>query len=590
MESTNNNVSPLAKVNWHTRKAALCSLISLVLLGSCSVDNAYDMSKDIDLTMALGSNGLALKLGNTEKMYLKDIIKIDASNLVDTITSGSNRGLYYLVKSGSSKFNVNVKSIAPFDVSPIHIETNNLFIAQTNIPGFNSQADTMISVSSDVSVKMPNIPVEVKEIHTISLNNVSATIKLSTDNSKFKIGSYTNLKIKFPNFVKSSSLNSANEYFITGSSQTITIPIQSLEFPVNGSFGQKVDNGEIRQSGTIFINGDIAFSTNGTVNIVQGETAKAVFNISFSQISSQQITGLVNPTINFNAAPLQIKSGLPDFLQDDEIHFSATNPTLKLSFNTQNLPVPIIFQGVVESKKSGQTLASVSIPESGHVNIAKNSTTVSYFSQTGTPFDPFGTNLPIHNETVSSLNKLVTKLPDEIGVNFNDGKVTADQSVEHTIRLGQSYGVGVDYQILIPFQFDKDLKILYNDSIVDMNKDLKDYQAEGLTITATAVNTIPLNLVTEIVPYDIHGKIIKEIAVESATIALGTLDAPKETEVSVKFTPTSPADVSKIEKLKFRFTASASDLTSDKTLLSAQYVQLNNLRIKLNGKVITNFN
>jgi hypothetical protein len=567
-----------------------CGLLLLLFLGSCSVDSSYDLSKDIDLTMALGGNGLALKLGNTEKMYLRDILKTNESSLLDTITSGDNLGLYYLVESGSSNFNVNVDSIAPFEINPISARTNALYAVPQDVSGANFYKDTLASAKSNLNIAIPNIPVEVKEVHSVSLSNAYATIQLSTDNSKFKITSYTDLKVKLPDFVESSLLNSAHEYVVSGSSETITIPIQTLEFPVDGSFGHEVLDGEIQQDGEVSLDGNIRLSTDGTVDLSKGETVKVVFNVTFSKISPQQITGLVDPTLNIDIDPIQIRSELPQFLKDDSVRFSVTNPTVKLSFNGENLPFPLLFKGILESRVNSQVIASVSVPQSGRVSIPKGSTSVSYFSQASTPFDPYGVDASANKETVTDLNSLITKLPEQITVDFNDGKVIADQSAEHSIYLGQDYGVGVDYEIFIPFQFDKDLQVLYNDSVVDMNKDLKDYQAEGLTITATALNAIPLNLLVEIIPYDVDGNVISGISVESATIASGTLDSPKQTEVSVKFSPTSPAYVSEIEKLKFKFTASASDLATGEVLLSTQYIQMNDLRIKLNGTIITNFN
>lgn len=572
------------------KRIALLGLVSSLLTAGCSVDSSYDLSKDIDLTMALGSNGLALKLGSTQKMYLRDIIKTDESSLLDTITSGGNRGLYYILKGGSSSFDVHVNSIAPFNVDPIDIQTGVLFTATQSVSGANFYKDTLVSIGGILNAGITSIPVEVKEIHTVPVTNVSAVIRLSSDNSKFKVASYSNLKIKFPDFVKSTYFNNAHEYVATGTSSTITVPVDGFELPVNGAFGQKVVNGKIDQSGIFSINGDIRLSTNGTVDIADGETAKVIFNVAFSTITPQQITGLFDPSLSVNIDPMQIRSELPDFLKDDAIRFSVTNPTIRFSFNGQNLPFPLLFKGVLESRVNRQTIASVSIPQTGSVSIPKGSVSVSYFSQTSTPFYPNGIEAFATKEVVPDLSSLITKLPEQIAVDFNGGKVVADQRVEHSVRLGQNYGVDVNYQVLIPFQFDKDLQILYTDSVVGMHKDLKDYQAEGATITATALNAIPLNLVVQVVPYDIDGKVISGISVQSATIAAGTLDAPTQTEISVKFTPTTPAEVSKIDQLKFQFTASASNLAAGEMLLSSQYVQLNNLRIKLNGKIITNFN
>lgn len=572
------------------KRIALLGFVLSLLTASCSVDNSYDLSKDVDLTMALGSNGLALKLGSTQKMYLRDIIKTDESSLLDTIPSGGNRGLYYILKSGSSSFDVRVNSMTPFNIDPYEIQTGSLFTATESVSGVNFYKDTLVSGEGTFNARIKGIPTEVKEVHSVPVTNVSAVIRLSSDNSKFKIVSYRNLKIKFPDFVKSAYLNSDHEYVATGTASTISVPIERFELPVNGVFGQKVVNGVIDQSGVSTIDGNIVMSTNGTVNIAEGETAKVIFHVTFSTIAPQQITGLVDPSLSVNIDPMQIRSELPDFLKDDAIRFSVTNPTVKFRFNGQNLPFPLLFKAILESRINKQAIASVSIPQSGRVSIPKGIASVSYFSQASTPFDPNGIEASATKEVVPNMSSLITKLPEQIAVDLNGGKVVADQRVEHSIRLGQNYGVGVYYQVIIPFQFDKDLQILYTDSVVGMHKDLKDYQAEGATITATALNAIPLNLVVQVVPYGVDGKVISGIEVETTTIAAGTLDSPTPTEISVKFSPTTPAEVSKIDQLKFKFTASASNLADGQMLLSPQYVQLNNLRIKLNGKIITNFN
>ena len=50
--------------------AKVCLALSLGLPLTACVDDSYDASKDIDMTMGLGSQGLQLKLGNTENIML----------------------------------------------------------------------------------------------------------------------------------------------------------------------------------------------------------------------------------------------------------------------------------------------------------------------------------------------------------------------------------------------------------------------------------------------------------------------------------------------------------------------------------------
>ena len=78
---------------------ALCAGAALMLT-SC-LDDSYDLNK-VDLTMGLGSDGLAVTLGNTENIMLNDILDTDESVKLDA------NNLYYLVENGSTNINMKV--------------------------------------------------------------------------------------------------------------------------------------------------------------------------------------------------------------------------------------------------------------------------------------------------------------------------------------------------------------------------------------------------------------------------------------------------------------------------------------------------
>ena len=80
---------------------ALFALMGMLSLTAC-VDDSYDMSKDIDLTMGLGSEGLQLKVGSTEKIMLADLLETDNDVKTDAA------GLYYLVEDGQTDINFSV--------------------------------------------------------------------------------------------------------------------------------------------------------------------------------------------------------------------------------------------------------------------------------------------------------------------------------------------------------------------------------------------------------------------------------------------------------------------------------------------------
>ena len=71
------------------RVVAVC-LGALLVPTSC-IDSDYDLNR-VDLTMGLGSDGLSVKLGNTEKIYVETIISTDETVKLD------QANLYYLTK------------------------------------------------------------------------------------------------------------------------------------------------------------------------------------------------------------------------------------------------------------------------------------------------------------------------------------------------------------------------------------------------------------------------------------------------------------------------------------------------------------
>ena len=64
-------------------------------LTSC-IDDTYDMSKEIDMTVGLGAKGLKLNLGNSEQIMLADVLEVDEEEMLETDASN----LFYLVKHG----------------------------------------------------------------------------------------------------------------------------------------------------------------------------------------------------------------------------------------------------------------------------------------------------------------------------------------------------------------------------------------------------------------------------------------------------------------------------------------------------------
>lgn len=316
--------------------------------------------------------------------------------------------------------------------------------------------------------------------------------------------------------------------------------------------------------------------------------------------------GVFDPLINPDVESIDIASELPDFLQDPEVRVNVSNPTFKFNVQPTNnnvqVPADLDFYATLHSIKDGADQVSpVKLPK--YTRLDKNTSNVIYFYQDAAadgPYDPNGveTDAPgkkVQKKKVDNISSLINVLPDRIevdlGANGNDKHILVVGESE--VALGQKYSQAVDYTIYVPFEFKNGVIIVYTDETDGMNEDLKDYAADGIQISAEAENTIPLGLKATISAYDVNGNLIPGIQFEEVDVkAGGGTDATAvTTALTIKATLTDPNLLKKLDKLEFKINA-ASEATSNAThkLVSTQYVQLKNVKLKLVGQIVADFN
>ena len=584
--------------------AKFLSLLMLCITFSGCADSDYDLSKNLDMTVGLGSEGLQMKLGTTEKIYLRDVLKVEDSDLLDTLTTGTN--LYYILKKGTpTTLDVKVDPIAPFKVSNVELIPSTLFSGADLIDQFGSSTipvtdlpSQKVTASKEIDINVTNIPSEVERIRSITTNkNVSFSFEIEAPagaNIVFK--SIDNLKIQFPNLVASSDLtNGAYAPVVSGLGGSIVsfspITLDSLVFR-SSALGQKVVNNALQVSEPVSFSADVVLAVKNSFTMNPTDQVNVKMNVLVGNVTVSSITGVVNPTIEPVISDLEIGDDLPDFLQDPEVRLDITNPTIKFVMNGLSLPVPLLFSAALNSvKKDGTSIATVSLPESGLLGIAPRTDKTYYFYQDAAagPWTINGADANNVNTQVPNLKTLVTQVPNLIKIDLGNKKVHTDTSVLHTLQVGSTYKVSMDYEVAVPFQFDKDLVIVYKDSTESMNDDLKDYDADGLVVTAIAQSKVPLALDLTITPKNVAGEKIPEssIQISSATIAPSVDGALVETPIEISLTPTKSGVIPTIDEFLFRVKA-ASHAKGE--LCSDQYLILKDIRVKLKGQIISNFN
>ena len=345
----------MQKITKHLAAGLLLAGVTIPL-ASC-VDDSYDMSKDIDMTMGIGSEGLKIKLGSTEKIMLADILETDGNLQTDS------KNKYYLVEGGETSVNFTVSTVnAMLDnatLCPSYEVLKYDDIVPEELKGqpFEVEAgrvfdlDAPISAETEFDFDIDNIHEDVKWLKVIRPTAETSQLKffLEIEQSAMDGIAFDNvegLTIVFPEFIhltnpKNGRLENNGKTFvldnISNSGETaIELGEATLDnITFKGETG-KTDNGKLAIEDKISMNGKISFKTMNAITMTQGSAVNIKLTVSIgnridqqSQICIANVTGRFDPTIEPEVEKIDISSSFPDFLQDDEVTVNVSNPTMK---------------------------------------------------------------------------------------------------------------------------------------------------------------------------------------------------------------------------------------------------------------------
>lgn len=618
----------------------LCAGTTLLFTGC--IDDSYDLDK-VDLTMKLNTDGLGVKLGNTDLIALADILDED-----ETVKTEAN-GLYYLVKDGTSNFNVKVDNMTTsfndtkLDMNTPVLQYNDVFkqLQDAGIPVTEGNtlpipADFEMHGSAkgdqEVDFKITDVS-DVKQVKTIDLQKSKVALTLTEANkpSSLNLGvtRLKNVRLYLPKFLGVTDVapgwelqegnvlvythNGGTYNYDRNKPEICSVYLNKVALDQTKNEG-KVENGNIELKPNelnVTMTAEQVYFENRAgreLSMNEGDQASVRLDIKLPNnvLNISQVTGIFNPAIDPDNERIDVSSDLPDFLQDKEVRIVATNPTIRFHANMSTLPVGIDMRGTLTAVKengafeNGATTKVVKL-DKGVMEMGRDNY-VYYCNQGNTPYDPEGAKAGAATvKNTANIGDLITELPDYLEVDLKNNQINVKNEY-YTVQLGRDYHVDADYSVFVPFEFDRGLKVVYNDSTESMHSDLKDLSATGtLEVMADAYNTIPLELLVGLKAVDVDGNELPvEFNTTEAHVAAGdgttyTMNGEvKQRSGSEVMTPikiTAKLDdkdlLSRIDKLCFNIHA---DATGSNKLVSTQYLKLNNIKIKLHAGVIADFN
>lgn len=618
----------------------LCAGTTLLFTGC--IDDSYDLDK-VDLTMKLNTDGLGVKLGNTDLIALADILDED-----ETVKTEAN-GLYYLVKDGTSNFNVKVDNmttcfndteldmntpVLQYDDVKKQLEEKSIPVVEGHplpIP-INFEMHGSAEGDQEVDFKITDVS-DVKQVKTIDLQKSKVALTLTEANQPASLNlgvtHLKNIRLYLPKFLGVTdvapgwelkegnvlvyTLNGGTYNYNRNNPEICSVYLNKVALDQTEHKG-KVENGNIELTPNelnVRMTAEQVFFENRanrelSMNVGDQASVRLDIKVPNNKLNISQVTGIFNPAIDPDNERIDVSNDLPDFLQDKEVRIVATNPTIRFHANMSTLPVGIDMRGTLTAVKengafeNGATTKVVKL-DKGVMEMGRDNY-VYYCNQGNTPYDPEGAKAGAATvKNTANIGDLITELPDYLEVNLKNNQINVKNEY-YTVQLGRDYHVDADYSVFVPFEFDRGLKVVYNDSTESMHSDLKDLSATGtLEVMADAYNTIPLELLVGLKAVDVDGNVVPvEFNTAEAHVAPGdgstyTMNGEvKQRSGSEVMTPikiTAKLDdkdlLSRIDKLCFNIHA---DATGSNKLVSTQYLKLNNIKIKLHAGVIADFN
>ena len=586
-------------------KASLL-LVSLLTLGfsltGCTNDD-YDFDQ-IDATMGFGSGELEIPASSTMNIPLSDILELEEGGSVKIAANGDY--LFQLTGSDAS-------SASPM-ISPIVLRGNSY--SNTLTLNANSAAKGTRAAGSHLSFVSPKelmfkyngTDAAVKSLKSAEVaGEIELKINLTLGGLSSAITNINKVTLTLPGYLEISRVEGNGngvpmvngskitvENVSTSSNLRLTIKAKKLDFEKQDAYGKVV----IDNNGSINMDGYFDLGIEANVTRVPTSALTIGANVNVNDITLKSATGIFDPEINISSLGDVTVTGVPDFLSEDGVRADLDNPQIILSIKN-DMDAAAKVSAKVISTKNGQNLATVQLPE---MNICK--TTVAPVTKicicrhnTEELTAQYGA---ANVYVVSNLATLINQhIPDHVQI--TDVEAKADLSQEMTIEFGRNYNVVPSYEIYAPLAFAEDAVIEYADDFDGWNDDLDDLElSEGtyVRLTADAQNLVPATLIVEATPLGLEGTDISNLI--EVNVKKGTVKASADGVTAV----TSPLEIELREKVKgalqkldglsYKVKGKAShdgttvtgiNLNSEKHTL-----KLENIKVKLVGKVIGNFN
>lgn len=582
---------------------AIVSIAAGLSFSSC-VDDDYDLSKDIDMSVTVGGD-LTLPPSSTEKYSIEQILDLNSSSSIKEVKPdwtnkyGLNDGDYLVMQEGSSS--ASTMHVDKVDISDLRASSSQISLTFMGDGSSTRVSDDVTDLTNNMNISDNNVDHQVVKVDEAEVNlQIDVDLTLSAlDNYNGSVYIERGFEVAFPaSWTIVNSLNDGcsvkdGHILVFNTERTVT-PGQSLKIGVtvtkinltNAGAGQGIyAPGKFNLDAKIVSNGRISISSGA---LAAGETTRLSLTVrpSIPYAIIYAFTGVVNPDITVNPTSVKIND-IPSFLTEGDNNLDINNPRLYVTVeNTSSVDVDI--NGVLTGRYANHAPIVVGVGANygtAPVTVKASGKTVLCLSRLG---EGANTSAGEINIKVEGLGELISTIPDEI--EFDDVTAKVPQNRSYHFELGRDYDFKVDYQAIIPLAFGPELSLTYSSTNDGWDEDLDKYNFSKIQATVKVENTVPMNMVPKVNALDKHGNIMRNVtATISGSVAAGSVENPVESELVILLESTA-VNLGEIGGIEYLFEATSSAQSAGIPLNSAQAIRFTDIRLKLIGGVDIDLN
>lgn len=604
-----------------TRRALNCLLLSALGLTTACVDNSYDLTKDIDLTITVGGD-LTTPGNSSEEITLDDLFDVDyETSDLDTLDNGD----FVLCVNGdptSSSVKVN-------DVTVDRSEATKSSKMLTFTSDMLVQGETSTMAIEDLNpewqLKNNDIPEDVIDLeYADDIQHNDVVLRLETEGNTKGVILKKGLRFTFPSYLQvaltdaftsqwfalsqvngQTVMTLKNDYRLSSSGADWKVNINRIYFKSTGNVTVPTGEGFLAATANtkakvlfnveIPVDGDVAVKAQDFPAGSSEVNFRLVSHVVSNEMAMGRVRAKVNPDIDFTVSEVTIED-LPDFLTDNDVNADLTNPQVLLRVNNQS-EVDVNLQAELHSYKEGNKLQTVVLGTD--INTV-NSKTIRLKASTENLLciSPLNENVP-NGYTwvqVENLPDLIRTIPDLIKVENVEAKVLQQF---YTVELGVNKEVHTDYDLNAPLEFGKEFSIVYKDTLDGWSEDIEKYEMKELEVSLSAINRIPLNLDLSAMAIDAQGHVMDDVLVETdGFIAAGTKTEPNTKVLTFTLKKKDGTRIKNLDGLILRLDGKAfrgedqsqSDTWESQTLNASQTLKLDDLKLRIKGGVTMDLN